>query len=104
MTTSNTPSAGVVGQVTAAVADSDNPVELDENGQLRPETVNAVIAAYDAFRLGAEPGTKMQNPDTGALAIRVDDPERGAVWKTISSGGEIGYDTQPSLPAPWTSL
>jgi hypothetical protein len=98
MTTSNTPSPGLVTQVTNAVSDPENDEVVSE------ATVASIIAAYDTFRLGAEPGMKMQNPDTGALAIRVDDPERGAVWKTISSEGQVGYDTQPSLPAPWTEL
>jgi hypothetical protein len=92
----NTPSAGLVTQVTNAVSDPEH--ELSE------ETVARIIVAYDTFRLGADVGTQMQNPDTGALAVRVDDPERGAVWKTISSSGEVGYDTQPSLPTPWTDL
>ena len=101
---SNTPPPGVVDQVARAVADPDHPIVLDEKGQLRGEDINRVIVAYDTFRMGAEPGTWMRNPDTGAMAIRVDDPERGVVWQVTASDGIISYDTEPSLSAPWVEL
>ncbi|QZT61234.1 hypothetical protein [Mycolicibacterium austroafricanum] len=83
--TSNTPSAELVSHVKSLVGDED----------LSSEQVNRVIVAYQAVYAGAELGTVMMNPKTGAIAKRVD-VDGVHKWQVLDDGG-MSFDTRPTL-------
>lgn len=66
------------------------------------DQVRAVLTALDAVRDGEPVGTIVQDPGTGAIAVRVSD---GSVpyWRVTTPDGNTHADAQPKL-AGWTSL
>ena len=82
---SNTPAAQLVKHVKTLMGD-----ELSE------EQINRVIVAYKATFEGAAVGTVMMNPDTGAVAKRVD-VDGVHKWQVLGDNG-MSFDMRPDLP------
>lgn len=82
---SNTPTKTLVARVKTLVGDDE----------LTTEQINRVIVAYQNVFAGAEVGTVMMHPDTGAIAKRVavDGVHK---WQILSDGGTV-FDTRPTL-------
>lgn len=95
MTETNTPPASLVQSVTTALAEGAPAVDLTT------EQVTSVIVAYETFKAGEPAGTLKRDPDTGAFALRVDDPNQGPCWKVTTPDGSQHTDMQPTLPT-WT--
>lgn len=82
---SNGPSAELVAHVRAAVGDDG----------LTAEQINRVITAFQAAHEGAELGTVMIHPETGAVAKRVS-VEGVHKWRVMDDDG-FSFDTRPTL-------
>jgi hypothetical protein len=68
-----------------------------------PQVVHRVITASDHVRQGGEPiGTKRLGPN-GEIAVRVDDPTRGPMWRLINPDGSVSEDMRNEL-SDWTLL
>lgn len=67
---------------------------------LTEEHVRAVLQALQAVKQGAAVGTVCQDPESGAVAVRVSD--NGVhVWNITGTDGAQWRDMQPTLPG-WT--
>jgi hypothetical protein len=68
-----------------------------------PITANQAAAVLSAFKniVGGDPaGTMRRDPETGAMALRVNDNGL-MMWRvSVPSTGEQYNDTQPTLPWP----
>jgi hypothetical protein len=102
MTEMNAPPPGLIDQVTRAVADQDHPVELVD-GQLQAEDIARIIVAYQTFLQGEPIGTVKMDPESNAVAMRVDDPNQGPCWRVTRPDGSQYTELQPTL-ADWTSV
>lgn len=66
------------------------------------EHVAMVLTALDVVRNGSLVGTIVQNPDTGAIALRV--REAGIdMWRITGADGSTWGDMAPTLPG-WVVL
>lgn len=71
----------------------------EESEAITPNQVAAVIAAYHAMQEGDPLGAIRRDPQTGAVALRVE--ENGFhLWRINAPNGEHWNDTQPTLPWP----
>jgi hypothetical protein len=80
-----------------------NPAALEHIaamvGEIDANKVAAVIAAYHAIQEGDPLGTVRRDPETGAVALRVEDGGFH-LWRVNLPNGEFYNDTQPTLPWP----
>ena len=71
-------------------------------GDITEDQVRRVLAAVDQVQEGATVGTLMQDPETQAIAVRVN--QSGVpVWKVTTMNGDSWVDTQPRLDG-WVTL
>jgi hypothetical protein len=68
-------------------------------GDVTAEQVGAIMAAYWAIFDGDPVGTIRRDPDTGAVAVRVEDNGMN-LWRVNGPDGEQYNDLQPTLPWP----
>jgi hypothetical protein len=71
-------------------------------GDLSEDQVRRVLTAVETLRDGATPGTIVQDPKTGAVALRVTE---GGVdyWSVSAPDGSQWRDMQPQLQG-WKSI
>ncbi len=88
---------------------SQQPVDLttdavlervaDAVGDVTVAQAAAVIAAWHTIHEGDPPGTIRKDPETGAVAMRVEDGPVH-VWRVNLPDGSQYNDLQPTLPWP----
>lgn len=71
-------------------------------GDLSEDQVRRVLTAVESLRDGATPGTIVQDPATGAVALRVSE---GGVdyWSVTDPSGAYYRDMQPQLQG-WKAI
>jgi hypothetical protein len=71
-------------------------------GDISEDQVRRVLTAVESLRDGATPGTIVQDPKTGAVALRVSE---GGVdyWSVTDPSGAYYRDMQPQLPG-WREI
>jgi hypothetical protein len=83
-----------------AVLDQIASVASEAGEQLTRNQVSAVLAAYINILAGDPVGTVRRDPETGSMAIRVNDNGLH-VWRVNNPAtGEQYNDTQPSIDWP----
>jgi hypothetical protein len=70
-----------------------------EDGEVLPSFVRRVLTAWQEIRNGDPVGTTRRNPDTGAIAHRVNDNGLH-LWRISAPDGTQYNDTQPTLDWP----
>lgn len=74
-------------------------VASEEGEAITANQVGAVLAAYIAIHEGDALGTVRRDPNTGALAMRVN-VEGMHMWRVTVPDGSQYNDLQPTLPWP----
>lgn len=78
-------------------------VASEDGDPLTANHASAVLAAYKAILEGDPVGTIRQDPDTGAIAIRVVDNGLH-LWRITPHDAPVYNDLQPTLPWPEVKL
>jgi hypothetical protein len=85
------PSDATIEQIAQVASEADTPITTAQ--------VSAVIAAYHNVTGGDPVGTMRHNPESGAIAIRVNQ-EGLILWRVSDPNGDFYNDLQPTLDWP----
>ena len=85
------PSDATIEQIAQVASEADTPITTAQ--------VSAVIAAYHNVTSGDPVGTMRHNPESGAIAIRVNQ-EGLILWRVSDPNGDFYNDLQPTLDWP----
>jgi hypothetical protein len=82
-----------------ATLDHIAAIASEEDERVTPNMVARIIAAYHALHEGDPLGTIRRDPETGAVAIRIE--ESGYhMWRISDPDGQQYGNTEPTLPWP----